>query len=359
MTQRRKSNFDILKIIAIFGIILHHYALWTKWDFQSGLQLNKIVVNTLLIGGKLGVNLFIMITGFFMINSKIKLKSILSIWIDTTVISVILYLVLVIFHVEGITFSFDTFIRRLFPVLFNQYWFVTSYTLMYFSIPIVNKLIKGINSKNFKHGLFLGFVILSLYPYIYFEKGMTFSFPIWFIYLYCVGAYISMNEEFLKKYSFISLVRNIVVLFIVCVGLNVILQLILNNPSLKINGVITLLNWHENIFYTKDCSPLLLLIAINVFILFLKFDIKYHSIYSKLSRGAFGVYLLQSAPWFSTSVLWPIIVRGQRFTSSKIIVAYGILIVLAIYIIGLLIYFCILPLCNFLLKYILKKIDKI
>ncbi|MBF0724869.1 acyltransferase family protein, partial [Enterococcus gallinarum] len=89
--RNRVASLDILKIVSIFFIVIHHYALWTKWNFPSGFSLDKLTVQTMLIGGKLGVNIFVMITGYFMIHSSVKLKSIVQIWLETTIISLIIY----------------------------------------------------------------------------------------------------------------------------------------------------------------------------------------------------------------------------------------------------------------------------
>lgn len=354
MEKSRKSNFDILKVIAILGIILHHYALWTDWQFERGLHLNKVVTDTLLIGGKLGVNLFIMITGFFMIYSRPKLKSILNIWIEATMISVVLYFILINFHVNGLKFTVQTFFMRLLPVVFNQYWFITAYTLLYFSIPILNKLILSTNVNKLKKAMIFLFIVLSLWPYLYYSAGVNFAFPVWFMFLYFIGAFIRINETNIRKYPVKKLLYYIICSFFFLIIINIILILILNKPDSLFFKVIKLLGWHENIFYTRDCSPLLLIMAVSIFSLFLKLDIKYKKIYTVLSKGALGAYLFQSAPWFSVKVLWPILVNADRFTSSKVILLYGIFSILIIYLAGLTFYYLLQPINNFVLNSILR-----
>lgn len=342
-TKNRNGSLDLLKIIAIFFIILHHYALWSGWDFESGFHLNKWVAQTLLIGGKLGVNLFVMITGFFMVKSKPKLKSLFTIWVETTVICLVVYLGIVLFHLDVQHFEWSTFIKRAFPVIFGQYWFVTSYTLLYFCIPFLNMIINRLNYREQKNTLIFFFFVLSIYPFINYSKGLTFSFLIWFFYLYFSGAFIRNNQENLKKIKTELLVLSCVFVALLSMLVNICLMIAFDNPSWKLTKALQFLNWNETVFYTRDASPLMFCSALIIFILFLRINIKGNRFLSFVSRASFGVYLLQSSPWFSTELLWPKIVNGARFSSSMMIGLWGVLATVFIYVIGLFIYLCLLP----------------
>lgn len=165
-TSQRVGSFDVLKILAILAIIVHHYALWSGWEFSSGFQLNKLAAQTLLIGGKLGVNIFVMITGYFLISSIPKIRSLFQVWVETTLISLIIYFFLVFNPDISFHFEWKEFIFRLFPVVFGKYWFVTSYTLMYFCIPAINKLMVSTDIKNkTSFGVFF-YYFKSIYVYL-------------------------------------------------------------------------------------------------------------------------------------------------------------------------------------------------
>ncbi|MGX7162264.1 acyltransferase family protein [Enterococcus massiliensis] len=356
----RMGSFDVLKIGAIFFIILHHYALWTGWNFEKGIHFNKIIAQSLLVGGKLGVNIFIMITGYFMIKSSPKIKSLIIVWMETTVISLFIYFLTLLFQLEGQVFSMEVFIRRLFPVVFGQYWFVTAYSLMYLVIPIINKIMLDYNDKKRVRILSITFVLLSIYTFIYYDKGMTFSFPIWFVFLYSLGAHIRLNENNFLNITFKKLFVNVIVIFSSLVLINISLQYLFSNKEYMLTKILTFLGWHETIFYTRDASPLLLLLAVNIFIIAMKIKIKPRKAYQYISRAAFGVYLLQSAPWFSTEYLWPILVNGQRFLSGKYILIYGVLVTTAIYIVGIVIYTFLTPIVRGSVKIcnrIIKKLE--
>lgn len=67
----RQTNIEILRIIAIFMIIVFHYVLHDEWKFETG-TINQMIIETFLILGELGVNLFMLITGYFMIERERK-----------------------------------------------------------------------------------------------------------------------------------------------------------------------------------------------------------------------------------------------------------------------------------------------
>lgn len=76
--KQRNSNLELLRIISMFLIVLGHFAWQTNWSVNNDTSLIRLgAIHCLWIGGKLGVNLFILISGYFLINSKFKLKSFL------------------------------------------------------------------------------------------------------------------------------------------------------------------------------------------------------------------------------------------------------------------------------------------
>lgn len=77
----RSSYFELLRIVAILLIISFHYVFSGGYSFDAGLSFNKITVDFFTMVGELGVNLFILITGYFFVNSsKIKWGKVVKVW---------------------------------------------------------------------------------------------------------------------------------------------------------------------------------------------------------------------------------------------------------------------------------------
>lgn len=72
--QERNSNFEILRIISMIMIIAHHYAVHGFVSNDLEYSFNRYIVGILSLGGKLGNTIFILISGYFMVNSRITKK---------------------------------------------------------------------------------------------------------------------------------------------------------------------------------------------------------------------------------------------------------------------------------------------
>lgn len=67
--KKRISNFELLRIIAMFMIVLHHAIVHGVWLSNKHIIMTPLVdatiYNFFAMGGEIGVYLFVMITGYF------------------------------------------------------------------------------------------------------------------------------------------------------------------------------------------------------------------------------------------------------------------------------------------------------
>lgn len=80
--RERLSNFELLRVIAMTMIIGHHLAIHSGFEVDKSLIcFNRFVLEFLQSGGKFGVVLFVMISGYFSIKkTDFKLKKLLALW---------------------------------------------------------------------------------------------------------------------------------------------------------------------------------------------------------------------------------------------------------------------------------------
>lgn len=72
--KQRNSSFELLRIVSMILIIAHHYSVHGGWVYDYNiLSTNKLFIDLLSIGGKLGVNCFVVITGFFLVVLNLNL----------------------------------------------------------------------------------------------------------------------------------------------------------------------------------------------------------------------------------------------------------------------------------------------
>ena len=141
----RNSSIELLRIIAMVMIIFHHFAVHGgyTWDTTTNL-IPRMWINFISMGGKVGVNVFVLITGYYLITSKesIKLDKVLKLVGQLVFYSVGIYLVFVL--TGKFDFSIITLIKRCLPITFIQWWFASTYFVLYIFHPYINKLLNSL-----------------------------------------------------------------------------------------------------------------------------------------------------------------------------------------------------------------------
>lgn len=139
-TNDRKLNFELLRIVSMFLIVIYHYSDWGGL-IQVGDDLStKLIGDFLNIGGKLGVNIFVLISGYFLIDSKFKIKKLIKVIFEVWLYSVGIALVCMLLKIGDL--SQDTIVKSFLPIMNNMYWFATAYVVMYVLSPFINKFIR-------------------------------------------------------------------------------------------------------------------------------------------------------------------------------------------------------------------------
>ena len=129
----RQSNIELLRIIAMIMIAFHHFACHGNFDWQSvGATIPHLWYNFIVMGGKIGVDIFILISGYFLINSNgsvFNFKRILKFWGQVFFYSIGIYIV---FCAVGVSdFGIKSLIKSLFPITFSSWWFASTYFVLY------------------------------------------------------------------------------------------------------------------------------------------------------------------------------------------------------------------------------------
>ncbi|KAA9302211.1 acyltransferase family protein [Aerococcus sanguinicola] len=71
---KRQTNIELLRIISIIMIIFHHFAVHGGFNWEAtAITIPHFWYNFIVIGGKVGVNIFILISGYFLITKQDKL----------------------------------------------------------------------------------------------------------------------------------------------------------------------------------------------------------------------------------------------------------------------------------------------
>lgn len=285
VNKKRISKFEILRVIAMYLIVLHHSIVHGALNISlNQLKLHPInagILSILESGGKIGVFLFVLITGYFMSSSKITLKKLVKLWLPIFFWSEILYLIME--KVAGYAFTAKGLIKSFFPIIFTQYWFMTAYFFMYLLIPILNIIVKSIVSrKKFIYAVVLGMILIVASTHTFFD-GNAGSMLLNFCVVYSWGGLIRIYHSKIKQALNIRLMGIFILFELVGIELPLIEFLLTGKERLlHISGE----------FISEPSTLFMILIAVTFFIYASFWKDNYYPWVNKVAATTFGIYLI-------------------------------------------------------------------
>ena len=308
----------MLRIISMLFIVMHHYAYHGGFVLDPNtISINKVIVQFLSAGGKLGVNCFILITGYFMIKSTFKFDKLLKLLFTIFTYSVLIYIISLL--AGFVDFNFKQAVKSFFPVIFNQYWFATSYVLLYIFSPYINSLISAIDRKKHLNLIVLLITVWSIVPTIV-PVDLNFSSIGWFATLYIIAAYIRMYPNFwLENLN----INKILFLF----SYSIILITII---FFDIIGTKFVFFANNAMHFTNMNMLPLLLCSVFLFLWFKNMDIKSDKCIKFFSSSMFGVYLIHDNS-IIRNILWKDFFKNDSFFYSDYMIIHALLVITVVF----------------------------
>lgn len=306
--SKRDSGIEMLRIFSMILILIHHFAVHSNFAFNEGtLTFEKIFIDILASVGKLGVNIFIVISCYFLIDSKPKIKKVLLFIIDVTFYSILMYIISALVLKE---FSYKNLIESILPFIFDTYWFATTYIVFYIISPLINIIINNIERKIYSaYILILSFIFVVIPTFFY--KAPEFSNLAWFIYMYLVIGFIKKYK--LKVFNDYKMCKMLTISGICFIILSVI---IFNIIGTRINVF-----WKHSAYFSSINKIPSTLTSIFMFYMIKNKQYKFNSKINNIAKSVFSVYLIHDNPFFS-SILWETICHNSLFRGFDLIIHF-------------------------------------
>lgn len=199
--MERKKNIELLRSISMLLVItlhaLGHGGIMGLYKFgQTGYFVSELMKTFCMVS----VDCFVLITGYFLVESKMHLSRILKLILQVEFYSILcLLLTRYVFH--QIIVIKDVF-HVLFPLTSRQYWFATDYAVLLTLSPLLNKLIHALSKREHVVTNTILVTLFCVIPTFFFWSRATlgngFEFT-WFITLYFIAAYIRIYGINWKK----------------------------------------------------------------------------------------------------------------------------------------------------------------
>lgn len=251
-----------------------------------------------------------------MIDSKFKIKKFVKLLGQIWFFSYSILILYLIFSTEKV--GVKSILKCMLPITYSEYWFLTTYILLYLLSNFINKFLNNITKKEYEVIMMILLLIWSIIPTLILGK-IEFSNIDWFILVYLIGAY-------LKKYRikyFENQKRNIVILSsFVFVGIITIFILDKLYDRLGFNPL----------HFTLPMNQIICLaISIYLFVIFKNISIKDNKTVNKIASCTLGVYLIHGHI-LARDIIWYNVYNITEFTNSKYLVIYEIFVVVTLYI---------------------------
>lgn len=283
--NRRDSNLELLRIIAMVLIVSHHYVVNSSMFFADGPVFSDLLapksVFAALLGcwGKSAINCFVLISGFYMCRSKITAKKFAKLFCEWMFYRLVINAVLWITGVEP--FTAGTFFREVLPVTNIASNFAPCYMLFFLMIPFLNVLLQGLKQK--QHAL-LALLLLAVYVGLGTFHAITFNYISWFAVLYIAAAYIRLypGAVFSNRRAWgIALICSLalsVLSVIACAAVKA--------------GAVANLSPYE---FLQDSNTFLAFTnGLCAFMYFKNLDVSYSRVINRFAASTFGVFLIHT-----------------------------------------------------------------
>lgn len=328
--KRRKVNFEVLRIVAMLLIISGHFFTHTNLSDSncfSPVGIITVIYKPLFV---IGVNLFILITGYFQSQSEYKREKLLCLWQDIFIWSVVCCLLGIIYlNMNHEVVPVSLVIKAFFPIFTREYWFMTTYVVLYLLSPYINKILILCEKKDLQKLLMVLFVFFSVWSSCYpdsLDKTGGFGI-IWFVILYITGAYIRQYGVNIRKthcaFGLVLYETLMVGIRYFSVGIS---SKIISGFDVKLNAVLYKYNF-----------PLVYFASILVFLLISnspEIQTRFNKIILLASGATLDIYLLHENP-FIRKILWNNI-PGMDIAQNNYVVCilYAVFLPIMIYAIG-------------------------
>ena len=282
----RDSRFELLRLTAILFVVAHHVLLFgadvcgylTPYDPHTkgilGLWLNSVFVT--------GVNLFVMISGWFGIRKV--WQPLVRLTVECAIFGAIALglciLLYNVFPVKGADPHWSLW-RLWQSVKFTNWWFIVHYMMLVLSAPILERMLSGIDGRTLLRILVCLVVLNFVFGYWWEYLNDTGYNVLQFIFLYVIARAMRLYMEphchkLPQHYIWI------------CIALCVIaLSLSANYREYWPAGILPS-SWRYN-------CPVVVLESVAIFMLFMRINLR-SAIVNRTASCILGVYLIQSAP---------------------------------------------------------------
>jgi len=293
--RERNSNLELMRVLAIVLIVMHHYICYSGFTIPATMR-DRLVISGFFAFGKMGVDFFVVISGYYMVESRYTLRKFLKLWGQVWLYSAAIFLLCAfLLCPESTPLHFENWRNAFFPLSFGTYWFPTTFVCLMLTSPILNELLHRLPRERLRVLLAVLFLLGSFLPTVARASNQLSSYGRFILY-YLLAGYVRLYPRGGKPGRHLLL------------ALGLWLYLLLRGT---VHGIF------EEIY-----SPVTIAISVELLIFFAESKPRHSRVVNWLGAGSFGVYLFHENPFFR-SYLWKTLFHGADWYGSGRLLGYS------------------------------------
>lgn len=316
----RDSSMELLRIIAMIMIVFHHFGVHGGFQWGADISITRFWFNFIVMGGKLGVNIFVFISGYYLITSDAKSVELTKI---IKFIGQVLFYSAAAFIVGKLTGVGDLGLRSLvkafLPITYSQYWFASTYFVLYLMHPYLNKLLRSMDKSMYQKFLHVLIVCWSVIP-TFTASSYQGNPLLWCATLYSISGYIrlyGLNPKFTAKHYFVS--------FLACSVLTYFSSVVF----VLLGSRWDVFAANTGYFYSQESVPTFIS-SLCLFMTFASIKINYRKWINIAASTTFGVYLIHDNS-ILRQFLWLKWFQNAQYQNSLLLIPYSIIVVAVVF----------------------------
>lgn len=325
MQQNRSSNIELFRILLMLSIVAHHYVVNSGvFDVVSQTPNDWHDYFLLLFGmwGKIGINCFVLITGYFMCKSEITIRKFLKLFLEVLFYKIVCY---VCFYISGYeVFSIRGLLHSLNPISSLTHGFVSCFLVYYLLIPFVNILVQNLTKKQHQLLIIICMLFIVILPHCN-RYVIEFNYVEWFVIIHVIASYIRFYHDESKTPT-----NNQSVLFIFGGILLGILSVVIMMVGYE-NGMAKLKWMYE---WVIDSNALLaVVVSLMLFYGFKNLHIKQSKVINYIASSTFAVLLIHANSDAMRQWLWRDVCQNVEMIYSPWMPIHAVCCVLGVFVV--------------------------
>ena len=323
--ESRSSNFELFRIIVMLLIIAHHYVVNSGLTSANGpIYANPMSWRSLFLlfvgaWGKIGINCFVLITGYFMCERDISLQKFWKLLIEVIFYKIIIYLAFLAFGYNK--FSWSGLANAVIPFKTIKTGFTPCFLMFYLIIPFLNILIHHLTKKQHVKLICICLLIYVLFGTLPFFS-VSMNYISWFIVLFFISSFFrlyphkALDNKKLWGCVTIGLVLIDICSVLLCAWLSIRLK-----RRIAYNLV------------TDSNTLLALLTGVSAFLFFKNINIRNNKLINTIASTTFGVFLIHANSDTMRKWLWKTVFDNVGHYNLRLMPLYVLGVVCVVFIV--------------------------